>query len=46
VLISHRRDPYGTAAILLGLGVLLVAVPDAIPGLTIPHEGTMNQMTG
>lgn len=40
-----RAVTYGTAAILLGLGVLLVAVPDAIPGLTIPHEGTMNQMT-
>jgi predicted metal-binding membrane protein len=37
-----RAVTYGTAAILLGLGVLLVAVPDAIPGLTIPHEGTMN----
>jgi len=40
-----RAVTYGTAAILLGLGVLLVAVPDAIPGLTIPHTGTMNQMT-
>jgi len=40
-----RAVTYGTAAILLGLGVLLVTVPDAIPGLTIPHEGTMNHMT-
>ena len=35
---------YGTAAILLALGVLLVAVPDAIPGLTIPGEGTTSEM--
>src|SRR6266487_4320423 len=31
-----RAATYGTAAILLLLGVLLVAAPDAIPGLTIP----------
>ena len=32
---------YGTAA-LLALGVLLLAAPDAIPGLTIPgHDATM-----
>jgi hypothetical protein len=33
---------YGTAAILLVLGVLLVAAPDAIPGLTIPGGGSMD----
>ena len=27
---------YGTAAVLLALGVLLLAAPDALPGLTIP----------
>jgi hypothetical protein len=37
---------FGTAAILLTLGVLLVAVPDAIPALTIPHSEPMHQMDG
>ena len=37
-----RAVTYGTAAILLLLGVLLVAAPDAIPGLTIPGSGSMN----
>ena len=37
-----RAVTYGTAAILLVLGVLLVAAPDAIPGLTIPSSGSMN----
>jgi hypothetical protein len=30
---------YAVAGILLVLGVLLWAAPDAIPGLTIPGEG-------
>jgi len=34
-----RVAMYGTAAILLALGILLVAVPESIPGLTIPGEG-------
>jgi len=34
-----RVATYGTAAILLILGVLLVAVPDAIPGLNVPDAG-------
>ena len=37
-----RAVTYGTAAILLALGVLIVAAPDAIPGLTIP--GDMSHM--
>jgi predicted metal-binding membrane protein len=41
---SRRFVTYGTAAILLGLGALLLAAPDAIPGLTIPGGGQMNQM--
>jgi predicted metal-binding membrane protein len=41
-----RAVMFGTAAILLTLGVLLVAVPDAIPGLTIPHREPMHQMDG
>ena len=39
-----RAVTYGTAAILLALGILLVAVPDTIPGLTIPGDGSMNPM--
>src|SRR4051794_13661200 len=45
--IPHRRAAtYPTAAILLGLGVLMLAAPDAIPGLTIPGGGAsqMGQM--
>ncbi len=37
-----RAVTYGTAAILLLLGVLLVAAPDAIPGLTTPGSAAMN----
>jgi len=33
-----RAVTYGTAAVLLVLGILLVAAPDAIPGLTIPGD--------
>jgi predicted metal-binding membrane protein len=39
-----RAVTYGTAAILLALGVLLLVAPDAIPGLTIPGEGPSMQM--
>jgi predicted metal-binding membrane protein len=37
-----RLATYGTAAILLTLAVLLLAAPDAIPGLTVPGDGGMN----
>jgi predicted metal-binding membrane protein len=40
----RRAASYGTAAILLALGVLLLAAPDAIPGLTIPGGHPMPQM--
>jgi predicted metal-binding membrane protein len=43
----RRVATYGTAAVLLALGVFLLAVPDALPGLTIPGGGMMspkNQM--
>ena len=38
---------YGTAALLLALGGLVFAIPDAVPGLTIPGGATspMSQMT-
>jgi predicted metal-binding membrane protein len=35
----RRVATYGTTAILLGLGVLLLAAPDEIPALTIPGNG-------
>jgi predicted metal-binding membrane protein len=35
----RRVVTFGTAAILVTLGVLLIAAPDAIPGLTIPGDG-------
>jgi predicted metal-binding membrane protein len=40
----RRVATYGTAGILLALGVLLFAVPDAVPGLTIPRGGMMSPM--
>jgi predicted metal-binding membrane protein len=40
----RRIATYGTAVALLGLAVLLFAVPDAVPGLTIPEGETMAPM--
>jgi len=37
----HRAATWGTAAVLLGLGVMLLAAPAAIPGLTVPGGGSM-----
>jgi len=37
----RRPATYGTAVVLLALGVLLLAAPDAIPLLTIPHGHPM-----
>jgi predicted metal-binding membrane protein len=43
----RRPVTYGTAAVLLVLGVTLFAAPDAIPGLTTPDGGgTMDGMGG
>ena len=39
----RRAATYGTAAILLTLGVLLLAAPNAMPGLTIPGSGSMTK---
>jgi len=39
-----RAVTYGTAAILVALGVLIVAAPNSIPGLTIPHRGPTSDM--
>jgi predicted metal-binding membrane protein len=46
ILPWRRVATYGTAAILLALGVLLLVAPDAIPALTIPggDAGVMDQM--
>jgi predicted metal-binding membrane protein len=35
----RRVAIWGTAALLVGLGVLMLAAPSAIPGLTIPGGG-------
>jgi predicted metal-binding membrane protein len=41
-----RPVTYGTAVVLLVLGVVLIAAPDAVPGLTLPDEAmhTMKMM--
>ena len=44
-LIPFRRTgTYATAAILLVLGVLVIAAPDLIPALTLPGNGSMSPM--
>jgi predicted metal-binding membrane protein len=40
----RRVATYGVAAILLVLGLWLLIDPAAVPGLTIPHQGSMPQM--
>jgi len=40
----QRVATYGTAALLLVLGVFVLASPDAVPGLTIPAGGAMPMM--
>jgi predicted metal-binding membrane protein len=44
ILPWRRVATYGTATILLALGVLLLVAPDAIPALTIPGDDAMPQM--
>jgi predicted metal-binding membrane protein len=38
----HRVATYGTAVVLLTLGILLFAAPDTIPALTVPGAGGMD----
>jgi len=38
----RRGLTYATAALLLGIGVLMLVAPDAVPGLTIPSGETMS----
>jgi predicted metal-binding membrane protein len=46
VLPWRRVATYGTAVVLLVLGLLLLLSPDAIPALTIPSGDSMQQMGG
>jgi predicted metal-binding membrane protein len=41
----RRVASYGTATVLLALGVLVLTAPAAIPGLTNPRDPPMQQMT-
>jgi predicted metal-binding membrane protein len=41
---SRRIATYGTALVLLVLGVLVLAAPEVIPVLTIPDDGQMAKM--
>jgi len=41
---SRRVAIYGTAGVLLVLGVLMLSAPDVIPALTIPGAGAMSPM--
>ena len=38
----RRGTTYATAAVLLGIGVLMLVAPDTVPGLTIPSGETMS----
>ena len=40
----RRAATWVTAALLLVLGVLLIAAPEAIPGLTVPGSDAMEMM--
>ena len=42
---SRRVATYGTAGLLVVLGVLMLVAPDVIPGLTVPDGGSMSDMT-
>jgi predicted metal-binding membrane protein len=44
ILPWRRVATYGTATVLLVLGLLLLVAPDAIPGLTIPGGSPMSPM--
>jgi predicted metal-binding membrane protein len=40
----RRVGTYGTAAVLLVLGLLMLIDPSVLPGLTVPGHGAMSQM--
>jgi predicted metal-binding membrane protein len=39
----RRAATWGTAGVLLALGVLVLAAPELIPGLTIPASDSMSR---
>jgi predicted metal-binding membrane protein len=41
ILPWRRTATYGTACVLLALGVLVLVAPDALPGLTVPGHDSM-----
>jgi len=46
-LIPFRRlATYGTASVLVSLGLFVIAAPRLLPGLTVPGGGSMSQMAG
>ena len=45
ILPWRRTATYGTALVLLALGVLVLAAPDALPGLTVPGHDSMPVMS-
>jgi predicted metal-binding membrane protein len=45
-LVPWRRvASYGTAAVLLGLGLFLLVAPHSLPAFTTPHEAPMHEMS-
>ena len=42
---SRRAAIYGTAGVLLVLGVLILAAPDMVPALTVHGGGSMSHMS-
>jgi len=42
----HRAVTWATAALLLGLGMLVLLAPDALPGLTVPAGSMMPMPMG
>lgn len=45
ILPWRRTATYGTASVLLALGVLVLAAPDALPGLTVPAHDSAPAMS-
>ena len=45
ILPWRRAATYATALVLLALGVLVLAAPDALPGLTVPGQDSVPVMT-
>lgn len=41
---APKVTTYGTAVLLLALGILLLSHPSAVPGLTVPHGHPMSSM--